>query len=127
MSGQAENMTTLLTAWEWDLPSADTRWMSVKCGHHDDGHASARVHMDEGAYTCLACGLKAGSPIRLVMAVNGCDARTAINYLRSLSIDPMAGESMEVARSGPKRPWKGRRRGGAVTSNWRRAHSARTV
>jgi len=120
-------MTTLLTLWEWDLPSVDTRWMSVKCGNHDDSHASARVHMAEGAYACLACGLKAGSPAGLVMAVRGCDWRTAADYLRTLSIDPMAGENMEVARSGPKRPWKGRRRSGAVTSNWRRAHSAGAV
>lgn len=123
MAGRAEAMTTLLTALGWDLPTADTRWMSVRCGNHEDRNASARVHMDEGAYVCLACGLKAGTPAGLVMAIRGCGWREAADYLRTLSIDPAAGETVEV-RTGPKRPWNGRKRKQTTTASWRRAHSA---
>lgn len=124
MAGRAEAMTALLTAWEWDLPRSDTRWVTVRCGNHDDSHGSARVNMDEGAYACLACGLKAGSPAGLVMAVRNCDWRAAADYLRSLSIDPTTGEDVEVARSGPKRPWTARKRKPAPASKWRASHAA---
>jgi hypothetical protein len=82
MSGLRE----LLEAWNWDTPRSDTRWCSVRCGHHDDRRASARVHIEEGAYTCLACGLKASSPERLVMAVRGCSWRQAQEVLAGLGV-----------------------------------------
>lgn len=125
MSDRAEAMRTLLDAWGWALPRRDGAWTSVRCGNHDDRNASARVHMQEGAYACLACGLKAGSPVGLVMEVKQLTYPQAADYLRTLSIDPTTGEDVEVARSGPKRPWRGRRpRRGGSAAGWRASHAA---
>ena len=95
MSGLRE----LLEAWSWDLPRSDSRWCSVKCGHHDDHRASARVHIEEGCYACLACGLKAGSPEALVMTVQGVSYQQARQTLEGLGI------STTVTETYSGKPW----------------------
>jgi|SRR5690606_24682960 len=49
-------------------PTRRWGWQSIRCisPAHDDSRASARINFEEGAYCCLACGLKAGSPIQLL-------------------------------------------------------------
>lgn len=82
MSG---DLRVLLENLGWDLPRRDG-WCSVRCGNHDDRRASARCNVDEGCYVCLACGLKASSPLRLVMAVQGCTWQQAQAVLTSLGV-----------------------------------------
>ena len=122
MDDHAEAMRTLLEGWGWALPSSDTRWQSVKCGGHDDRRASARVWMEAGAYYCHTCGLSAGNPVGLVMAVKGLGYGQACDYLRALKIDPTAGDGSTV-EPGPKRPWKGMRARSGSVSEWRRQHA----
>ena len=116
-------LAQLLTAWEWDLPNSDTRWMSVKCGNHDDRQASARCHIEEGAYICLACGVKASSPVNLVIAVKGLPYREALRYLGELHINSKpSGGNWEP--TGPKRPWRSPKRKGKQGPSWRERHHA---
>lgn len=108
-------MRELLEHWEWDTPARDS-WCSVRCGNHDDRNASARVSVELGAYACMACDLKAGSPATLVMRVRGVSYREALDYLSTLGIQSV--DSVEYSgkpwtkRSGQKfkQPWhRGRR------------------
>lgn len=88
MAGQVEAMRILFDGWGWMLPRSDGKWCSIKCSNHEDRHASARVHMDEGAFICMACGIHASSPVNLVMAVEGLDYKGACEYLEGRSIKP---------------------------------------
>lgn len=112
MADRVEAMTRLLDRWGTAPPPSDLRWQPIRCvsPDHDDSHASARIHMAEGAYVCMACGLKAGSPLRLLMAVEG------IGYREALDIVGRERADDEPQSSGPKRPWKAHRKGGAT---WR--------
>jgi DNA primase len=111
----AEVMTALFDRWDWQLPPSDTRWCSIRCGHHDDHNASARVYMEQGAFICLACDLKAGKPVNLLMAVEGLPYREARIRLDALGLS----EVKEPEVTGPKKPWKGRKGG----RSWRQQKS----
>ena len=103
-------MRELLEHWEWETPARDS-WCSVRCGFHDDSHASARVSVELGAYRCMACDLRAGSPATLVMRVKGLSYREAEEYLSTLGIQSRESEEYSgkpwTKRSGQKfkQPW----------------------
>lgn len=123
MAGMAEEMRTLWEHEGWELPRSDGRWSSVRCFNHDDRMASARVHMDEGAYACLACGIQAGSPVKLLMVTRGWTAQQAVTYLQGIGLTLSKGGPDPVS-TGPKRPWKGRRKGTESVAGWRKGKTA---
>lgn len=119
MDDHADVMRALFDHWGWSLPRSDGRWQTVKCGVHDDTRASARVNMAEGAFICLACGTHAGTPAGLVVAVSGCSWSDAFRLLESFGY---VHQDMPV-RTGPRRPWKGRRRPQGSVAGWRKARA----
>jgi hypothetical protein len=57
-------------------------WQSISCpnqnGHvHGDKNPSARVNLTFGGFACMGCGLR-GDVFNLIMAINGCDFKTAL-------------------------------------------------
>lgn len=47
-------------------------WQTTRCPAHDEQDPSFRVHLDEGGFQCMACGVRGGDVYALVMAVEGC-------------------------------------------------------
>jgi hypothetical protein len=107
-------MRELLERWEWDTPRHDG-WCSVRCGAHDDRNASARVNVELGAYTCMACDIRAGSPAVLVMKVLGLSYGKANEYLESLDIQSSNSPMGEYAG----KPWT-KRSGQKFKQSWHR-------
>lgn len=80
------DLVTLLEELGWATPARDTGWCSVRCGAHDDTHASARVNVELGVYYCHACGLSAGSPTKLLMTARHLDYATAKAALAAMEV-----------------------------------------
>ena len=74
----------ILEHYGWMLPSPKTGWFTVKCGIHDDSHASCRVNNDEGVLACMACGFK-GDTIKLIRHMEGCSYVEAVRIAEQIS------------------------------------------
>jgi len=65
----------VLAHYGWDLPGERSGWVSVRCGAHEDGHASCRISGDTGYVLCMACSFpkdgKAGDAIDVVRHYEG--------------------------------------------------------
>lgn len=46
-------------------------WRSAVCPFHDDTHPSLRVHVETGAYRCMACGAHGGDVLAFHRARHG--------------------------------------------------------
>lgn len=60
-------------------PKPRFNWTSIRCvsPEHEDLHRSARINYELGAFRCLACDLKAGSPIQLLQRALDLDYEAA--------------------------------------------------
>jgi len=58
MSDARFDIWPVLEHYGWDLPSPRGVWQSIKCGAHDDSHASCRISQEAGQVKCLACDFK---------------------------------------------------------------------
>jgi hypothetical protein len=114
-------LLVLLEHWGWDTPARDG-WCSIRCGHHEDSRASARVNLDEGAYICLACGLSAGSPATLVMRVKGLTWQEANAYLTTIGL---SGERSGRDEQYNGKPWT-KHHGTRFKQPWHRGRKATT-
>lgn len=112
-------MRELLEHWEWDTPRHDG-WCSVRCGAHDDRNASARVNVELGAYTCMACDIRAGSPAVLVMKVLGLSFQKANEYLEGVGIESTSSQMLGEYTG---KPWT-KRSGQKFKQSWHRGRSA---
>ena len=74
----------ILEHYGWTLPAPRGPWVNVRCGEHDDAHASATISADAGAVICHACGFK-GSALSIVMRKEGLNKRDAYRHAARLS------------------------------------------
>ena len=75
-----------LIHYGWDLPPERSGWVSVRCGEHDDHHASARINADLGAVKCLACDF-GGDVISVIRQKEQCSYREAVAIAQALTGD----------------------------------------
>ena len=75
MSSDEYDIYAVLAHYGWDLPGERSGWVSVRCGAHEDGHASCRISGDTGYVLCMACSFpkdgKAGDAIDVVRHYEG--------------------------------------------------------
>ena len=74
----------VLEHYGWDVGAPRYGWVTVKCGIHDDSHASCRVNNELGALACMACGFK-GDTIKLIRHMEGCSYVEAVRIAKKLS------------------------------------------
>ena len=66
----------VLVHYDWSNPVPRSGWQPMKCGVHDDTHASAGVNYDKERVNCFACGFR-GDVYDVIMYEEGCDFRAA--------------------------------------------------
>ena len=64
-------------------------WRGIKCPFHQDRHASARISPDDGAFACLACGIK-GDALALIMKVERVEFVRALERYEEIVGSPAA-------------------------------------
>lgn len=74
----------VLEHYGWELPAPRGTWQSIKCGAHEDSHASCRVSSDEGYVKCLACDFH-GDAIDVVRHYEGIGFRAAVSRCEELT------------------------------------------
>ena len=67
-------------------PARAVGWVSVRCGEHDDHHASARINADLGAVKCLVCDF-GGDVISVIRQKEQCNYREAVAIAQALTGD----------------------------------------
>lgn len=91
-----------------DTVPAGHGWRSMRCPFHEDSNASAAVNIDEGAFTCHACGVH-GDAWALIMAADGCDFLAAVAIGKALPASAGAARGTAPKLSGRKYRPPGRR------------------
>lgn len=109
-----------------DVPTGG-KWQPMKCCFHEDRHASARVSPDDGAFACLACGIK-GDALAVIMKVEKIEFVCALERYEAITGSPAKPVSSSVQRQ-PGRRVYGRERNydgdsGLFSSGVRRKPSA---
>lgn len=74
----------VLAHYGWELPGERTGWVSVRCGEHDDSHASCRINYDLGAVACLGCGFK-GDAISVIRQKEQVSYREAVRIAEEIT------------------------------------------
>ena len=94
------DMHAILENYGWVLPQPRRGWVNVKCGEHDDSHASATLNADQCAVLCMACGFK-GNAITIIMdkeKVNANDAHAIAARLSGTSDTDVPARSRTSSR-----------------------------
>lgn len=68
-------------------PPESGQWQPIRCCFHDDNHASARINPDDGAFACLACGMK-GDALALIMRKERCEFVVALRKYEEITGAP---------------------------------------
>src|SRR5690606_717577 len=66
-----------------EIPDEDI-WVTVPCPYHGDKRSSARANGEQGAYRCMACGMK-GDCIGLIRKQEETDFATAKRRLEEIA------------------------------------------
>lgn len=105
-----------------DVPDSGG-WRGIKCPFHDDRHASARISPDDGAFACLACGIK-GDALALIMKVEKVEFVRALERYEEIVGSPAVTVSgSDAGKSGRRVPTRQRnyeRDGGLFSTGVRR-------
>lgn len=81
-------------------------WQKIRCPFHDEDVPSCVVNIDQGGFSCFACGAKGRGPLAFIMQREQCERQQAEQVLREVYGDtaarPKGGDSAprRVARGG---------------------------
>lgn len=101
----------VLANYGWELPGERSGWVSVRCGEHEDSHASARINYDLGAVKCLGCGF-GGDCIAVIRFKDGVSFREAKRIAEALT--ESGGRDIQQQRGrGGRVPYSPRSSGGS--------------
>lgn len=64
-------------------PRQSGKRIMCKCPFHDEKQASFVIYLDSNSFHCFSCK-SGGTTIDFIMKLNGCDLRSAIQYLNNL-------------------------------------------